>query len=92
LNLNVDEARDIGAAIGCDFFIVGDSQTLRRSPSTGAAYYESYASIFLVSARTGRLILWGQPLTRASSLLTFETNLPRVCRARRTRGCCRCAG
>jgi TonB family protein len=67
LNLTVEEARDIGAAIDCDFFIVGDSQTLRRSPSTGAAYYESYASIFLVSARTGRLILWEQPLTRADS-------------------------
>lgn len=75
LNLTVDEARDIGAAIGCDFFIVGDSQTLRRSPSTGAVYYESYASIFLVSARTGRLILWEQPLTLGDSAQEAEKSL-----------------
>ena len=58
LNLTTQEARDIGAAIGCDFFIIGDAQTVARSPSNNANYFESYASIFVVSARTGRLILW----------------------------------
>jgi TonB family protein len=58
LNLTTQEGRDVGAAIGCDFFIVGDSDTVRRSPSTGKVYFESYASIFIVSARTGRLINW----------------------------------
>jgi hypothetical protein len=56
MNLSLNEARDLGAALGCDFFILGDAQTLRRSPSTGAVYFESYASVFLVSARTGRLV------------------------------------
>src|ERR1051325_616145 len=28
LNLSTEEARDIGAAIGCDFFVIGDAQTL----------------------------------------------------------------
>jgi len=45
LNMSLSEARDLGAAVGCDFYIVGDAQTLRRSPSTGAPYFESYASI-----------------------------------------------
>ena len=58
LNLSTQEARDIGAAIGCDFFIIGDAQTVARSPSSGSNYFESYASIFIVSARTGRLVLW----------------------------------
>ena len=58
LNLTTEEARDIGAAIGCDFFIIGDAQTVARSPSNNANYFESYAAIFIVSARTGRLILW----------------------------------
>ena len=32
-----------------------DAQTLRRSPSSNQIYFDSYASIFLVSSRTGRL-------------------------------------
>ncbi len=67
INLSVAEARDLGAALGCDFFIIGDAQTLRRSPSTGEPYYESYASIFLVSARTGRLIKWLRPNFQAAN-------------------------
>jgi TonB family protein len=67
LNLSLSEARDLGAALGCDFFILGDAQTLRRSPSTGAVYFDSYASIFLVSARTGRLDTWERPASRAET-------------------------
>ena len=67
LNLAVQEARDLGAAIGCDFYLIGDAQTLRRSPSTGPAYFESYASIFLVSTRSGRLIAWQRPSFEAAS-------------------------
>jgi TonB family protein len=64
LNLTTIEARDIGAAIGCDFFIIGDADTVRRSPSTGASYFESYAAVFIVSARTGQLVSWRRPLER----------------------------
>lgn len=58
LNMAVAEARTFGAVIGSDFYVLGDAQTLRRSPSSGQIYFESYASIFLVSARTGRLLRW----------------------------------
>ena len=61
LNLTLREARDLGAAIDCDFFVTGDARTLRRSPSEGAAYFESYASVFVVSAHTGRLVMWSRP-------------------------------
>lgn len=61
LNLSLDEARDLGAALGCDFYFLGDAQTIARSPFDGPRYYESYASIFLVSARTGRLHAWERP-------------------------------
>jgi TonB family protein len=61
INLSLDEARNLGAALGCDFFILGDAQTLRRSPSNGPVYFESYASTFVVSARTGRLVYWERP-------------------------------
>lgn len=75
INLPRSEARDLGAAIGCDFFVLGDAQTLRRSPSTGPVYFESYASIFLVSARTGRLVSWERPNLRAMSAETAEKSL-----------------
>ena len=67
LNLSLQEARDLGSAIGCDFFILGESDTLRRSPSNTAAYFESYASIFIVSARTGRLVDWDRPTATSPS-------------------------
>jgi hypothetical protein len=61
LNLTTQKARDLGSAMGCDFYLIGEAQTLKRSPSTKPAYYESYATIFLVSARTGRLVVWESP-------------------------------
>jgi TonB family protein len=66
LNLTVSEARDLGAALATEFFVIGDAQTLRRSSSQAPVYYESYCSLFLVSARTGRLLLWERP--------SFETS------------------
>jgi TonB family protein len=65
LNLSLSEARNLGAVLGCDFFLLGDAQTLRRSPSNGSSYFDSYASMFLVSARTGRLVYWERPNFRA---------------------------
>lgn len=61
LNLTLQQARDLGAAIGCDFYFIGEAQTVRRSPSAKPIYYEAYATIFLVSARTGRLLHWERP-------------------------------
>ncbi|HWN08896.1 MAG TPA: energy transducer TonB [Pyrinomonadaceae bacterium] len=75
LNLSRTEAHNLGAALGCDFYILGDAQTLRRSPSTGPVYFESYASIFLVSARTGKLISWERPNFRADNPEAAEKSL-----------------
>jgi TonB family protein len=67
LNLSLSEAQNLGAVLGCDFFILGDAQTLRRSPSTDSFYFDSYASMFLVSARTGRLVDWERPNFQAAT-------------------------
>jgi TonB family protein len=75
LNLTTESARDLGAAIGCDFFIIGDADTLRRSPSSGEDYYESYSAFFIVSARTGRLIAWRRPLERRDTPAEAEKAL-----------------
>src|SRR5256714_3341996 len=65
LNVTLAEARNLGAAIGCDFYVTGDAQTIRRSSSARPVYFESYASVFVVSARTGRLVLWERPAAEA---------------------------
>lgn len=58
LNMTLADARDLGATLGCDFFVLGDAQTLRRTSFAKPLYFEAYASIFLVSTRTGRLLAW----------------------------------
>jgi TonB family protein len=75
LNLTTREARDMGAAIGCDFFIIGNAETLKRSPSNGADYFEAYAVIFIVSARTGQLIWWQRPAERRDNPAEAEKAL-----------------
>src|ERR1051325_3317385 len=76
LNLSANEARDLGAALATEFYIIGDAQTLRRSSFQSPVYHESYCTIFLVSARTGELIFWDRPsfenpeATRAETLLS----------------------
>jgi TonB family protein len=65
LNLSVSDARDLGAVLATDFYILGDAQTLRRSASAWPVYYESYCSLFVVSSRTGRLIFWDRPIVES---------------------------
>lgn len=62
LNLTVHEARDLGAALASEFYLLGDAQILRRSSSTRSVYYESYCSLFLVNSRTGNLLVWERPV------------------------------
>ena len=75
LNLTLEEARNLASAIGCDFFITGTAQTLRRSPSNAPVYFESYASLFLVSARTGKLVFWERQEFRRSTAIEAERTL-----------------
>ncbi|MEP6637670.1 MAG: energy transducer TonB [Acidobacteriota bacterium] len=75
LNMSLTEARTLGAAIGSDFYMLGEAQTLRRSPSTGPRYFESYASIFLVSSRSGRLVTWERPSFQAATPAAAEKQL-----------------
>jgi TonB family protein len=85
LNLTIQQARDLGAAMDCDFFLIGDAQTLRRSPSTKPIYYESSATVFLVSARTGRLILWERPNVQRDAPADAEKGLLAILSSAETR-------
>ena len=58
LNLSLEEARDLGGALGCDFYLLGRTATEARSTLARPRFFESYAAILLVSSRAGRLIQW----------------------------------
>jgi TonB family protein len=55
-NQTTDEAKKLGAAIGCDVMVLIRTATLRRSSSERNEFYEAYAAVFTVSSRSGRLI------------------------------------
>lgn len=57
-NLTSERSRSIGAAIGCDAFILVRAATQRRSAFGRDEYYEAYAVVYVVSSRTGHLVLW----------------------------------
>lgn len=65
-NLTREEAKLIGAAIGCDYFIVTRSATQRRSSFQRKEYYESFAAIHVFSSRSGRMVLWRLPRFEAA--------------------------
>ena len=57
-NLSTGDAKKIGAVIGCDAFIILRAETQRRSSFERNTYYETYAPVYVVSSRTGRLVFW----------------------------------
>jgi TonB family protein len=61
--------------LGTEFYVLGDAQTLRRSSSAKPAYYESYCSIFVVSSRTGRLVMWMRPSVEKDESAEAEAEL-----------------
>jgi TonB family protein len=71
----LSEARDLGAALSSDFYVIGDAQTLRRSSSSTPVYFESYCSIFAISSRSGSLAFWDRLSVEAGSAQQAEEKL-----------------
>ena len=61
LNLSTDEARDLGAALASDFYVLGEARVQRRSSFEKPVYFEAYCTVFIVNSRTGRLLSWWRP-------------------------------
>jgi TonB family protein len=57
-NLTIKESKIIGARLGCDYFLLARTANQRRSTFAKAEFFEAYAAVYVVSARTGRLIFW----------------------------------
>jgi len=78
LNMSTNDARDLGAAMDVEFYLIGDAQTLRRSSSNAPVYYESYCSVFLISARSGRLVFWIRPHSESANTSEAEEQLQKT--------------
>ncbi len=55
LNMSGDEARQLGQALGSDFFVVGKVLETRRAADNQQFFNEAAVGLFFVETRTGRL-------------------------------------
>lgn len=67
INMSKDEARRLGAAIGCDFFIVGKAEVFTRSERENEEHEEAFAGIMIVDSRSGALAVFDFINERAST-------------------------
>lgn len=67
INLSLDEARQLGAAVGCDFFIIGKTDAAERSERANESHYESIVGVMLVDSRSGALAYFDFILEKAKS-------------------------
>ena len=67
INLTVDDARRLGAAIGCDFFIIGKTDAAERSEQAKESHNESLIGVMLVDSRSGNLAFFDFILEKARS-------------------------
>jgi TonB family protein len=58
INLSKDEARRLGSAIGCDFFIVGKAEVFTRSERGNEEHEEAFAGVMVVDGRGGALAVF----------------------------------
>lgn len=58
INMTTADARRLGATIGCDFFIVGKSESVVRSERRGESHERAYVGLLFVDGRTGKLALF----------------------------------
>jgi TonB family protein len=50
-----DEARRVGSAIGCDFFITGKAEAITRSASAGDPFGQALIGVMIIDSPSGRL-------------------------------------
>lgn len=76
-NMTASEAKRIAAVVGCDYFLMIRTGSLRRSSFEKAEYYEAFSVLYLVSGRTGRLVFWDLRSLESDSTIEAEKLLLR---------------
>ncbi len=74
-NLSLDESKNLGSAIGCNFFVLIKTDSLQRFSLEENSYFESYAAFYLVSSRTGRLVFWQLKTFKGKDAAESKTKL-----------------
>lgn len=74
-NLSREESKNIGAAIGCDYFLLIKADTLQRYSFSKKEFYESYVVIYAISSRSGQLVFWKLTNGEAETAETAEKKL-----------------
>ena len=82
LNLTRDDARALGGSLGCDYYVLGRIQNMRRLGAANEAYFEALAGIFLIETRNGRLVLFDFAKARGDSEPVARTALAELVRLR----------
>ena len=85
INMSTDESRRLGAAIGCDFFIVGKAEVVARSLEAARTVQEALVAVMIVDGRTGKLAVFdlvseeaqtpGSAITAAAGALAGRASL-----------------
>jgi TonB family protein len=66
MNLNLEDAKHLGASIGCDFFIIGKTDSATRSERAAETHEERFIGIMMIDARSGALALFDFILKKAA--------------------------
>ena len=82
INMSRDEARRLGAAIGCDFFIIGKRDSFTRSDAKQESHEEALLGVMIVDARTGELAAFDWINERAPTRATALEALMKTLAAR----------
>lgn len=67
INLSREEARRLGSAVGCDFFIIGKAELITRSDRENASFVEALVGVFIVDGRAGEMVLFDFIADKAAS-------------------------
>lgn len=74
-NMTARQSSVAATAVGCDYLIIIRSATMRRTALERPEYYESFASVFVISQKLGNLIDWSNSAFNGASIKESEDTL-----------------
>ena len=82
LNMSTEEARRLGSAIGCDFFVIGKAEVLTRSARAKESHQEALVAVMIVDGRGGTLAVFDLLAGQAESSEKAVARLSKTLAAR----------
>jgi TonB family protein len=82
INFTLKEAQNLGAAIGCDFFIIGKADAALRSTAANESHAEALLGVLLVDSRSGALAHFDFLLEKAATIEAAQSKVAQVLASR----------